>query len=1101
MLQKFLFVGVGGSGGKTLRFLRRKLRTRLDEAGYTDDLPAGWQFLHIDVPVVADGSHPDLPEQLPPGDYLGLAPKALGYHALDELLQGMGQPVRDHAAPWRPDAKMVGVPPRFGAGQYRAVGRTIAGATLKNVVARLQKCAVRLNHVNVDQELSRVAGVLTGQAGVTPYAPQVIVVTSIAGGSGGGAFLDICDAIRHVLPASKDQIAALLYTPDVFDDLPPASSAGVNANALASIAELLSGYWNNEPPSGPEFAFLQSAGAPVQQFESRGPSMSLLVGRSNGNISFTSQLDVYRASARALTAWTTDHDVQDMVHTTVVGNWTTKAQRTVDRTRLAPGRPSPFSALGYASVGLGRNRFATYSAERLAHHAVERLLRGHAIQITDGETPAAARDRHAQNHLYGYLERCGLRELGPEHNNVIDAVRGGPQSVRIERLAGTRSQMVSATTENMQSLSVHQARTRIMAEISDGWHEAISGEEQADIQRALAWSNDIQTQVIDATAELLGRIGAPVAARVLGLTITELTNEVMPELVGMARHQQHIIATTEQRVSSVFANFDGEILPGNPAIAKAADEGILSFEAEAERHLYELAARLLEDLAKNFLVPLRDAVDRAQQRLVTQDADPDAVQLWSMDAPPKKLEPAENELLLEEVNTYRDHFERLIQLTTGLDRRDEAIRTAVREMITGIADHSDSQVAIGRIDRWTPSQQTLHALDTPSQARFELTIDAEDLLARATDWINRPDTAFGDHVRESLTAYLDDHSVPPAEQLRRLDRFETALKQALATAQPLVEIDAGAYAHFHGPVASTSDLYNLVMSKLPFPTGHPARERVRHIFHWKSESELNAMFDDAPRPRIEMTTFLDAPSQPTVFASLTGPIAGDWATHRNQPGLGGFWQWRRTRPLTNALPVAPIVRRRMIRGWFVARLLNQVSVDDPLHSPVTIVGDDGARLSFPFPLLGPRIREMADVLPAVLESLSIALVDQPQTALEPYHRLEALGNSVGAAPGTTLSVELERWIADGWVAPSAPQPDPGMAGKAVDDRGARADVMLATLTRFIDFFEAYDDAAPSDGTPPPRSWEIREDIVQQLTALRHDIDEAREEADFTVGVG
>ena len=1099
MLQKFLFVAVGGSGGKTLRFLHRKLRTRLDEVGYTGDLPAGWQFLHVDVPVTPDGAHPDLPPQLPAGNYLGLAPRGLGYKALDQLLQSMGAPVRDHAAPWRPDANLVGVPPRFGAGQYRAVGRTILGATLKNVVTQLQKCAQQLAHVNVDQELTRVADALTGQPGVTPYPPQVIVVSSLAGGSGAGAFLDICDAIRHVLPASKDQIAALLYTPDVFDDLPPASRAGVNANALAAIAELLSGYWNNEPPAGPEFAFLQAAGVPVQQFESRGPSMMLLVGRSNGNIAFTSQLDVYRASARALTAWATDHDVQDMVHTTVVGNWMAKALRPVDRTRLAPGRASPFSAMGYASVGLGRNRLTTYAAERLARHAVERVLRGHSMQLADGETPAAARDRHAQNHLYGYLEHCGLRELGPDHNNVLDGVRGGSQAVRVERFAALRSRMVGATTKNMRSLSVDQAKTKIMAEISNGWHEAISREEQHDIQRALNWSGDVQTQVIDATAELLGRIGAPVTGRVLELAIAELTNEVVPELAGMARNQQHIIATTEQRVSSVFANFDGEILPDNPAIAKAVDEGILSFEAESERHLYELGARLLDDLAKNFLLPLRNAVGTAQQRLATDDS-VDAVQLWSMDAPPKKLQPAENELLLEQVATYPDHFERLIRATTGLDDRDGAIRTAVRQMVTGIADHADAQRVIHKVDRWTPSQETLNALDTPSQARFELALDADDLLSRATDWINRPNTAFGDHVRESLTAHLDDLSASPAEQLARLDRFEAALQQALATAQPLVHIDDASYAHFHGPVSSTSDMYNLVMSKLPFPAGHPARERVQRVFHWKSKAELNAMFDDAPRPRIEMTTFLDAPAQPTVFASLTGPIAGDWATHRNQSGIGGFWQWRRARPLTNALPVAPIVRRRMIRGWFVARLLNHVSVDDPLRSAVTIVDGTGARLSFPFPLVGARIREMADVLPAVLESIVIALVDQPQSALRPYHRLEELGNSVGAAPASTLSVELERWIADGSTLPSAPPPEPDLAGKAADSRGERADAMLRTLRRYIDFFKAYDDAAPS-GTPPARSWEVREDIIQQLTALYHEIDEAREEADFTVGVG
>ena len=40
MLRPFLFIGVGGSGGKTLWTLRDELRNRLDEAGYTGDIPA-----------------------------------------------------------------------------------------------------------------------------------------------------------------------------------------------------------------------------------------------------------------------------------------------------------------------------------------------------------------------------------------------------------------------------------------------------------------------------------------------------------------------------------------------------------------------------------------------------------------------------------------------------------------------------------------------------------------------------------------------------------------------------------------------------------------------------------------------------------------------------------------------------------------------------------------------------------------------------------------------------------------------------------------------------------------------------------------------------
>jgi hypothetical protein len=370
VLQKFLFVGIGGSGGKTLRMLHDNLETRLTQAGYRDGIPAAWQFLHIDVPMAPDGVDPSLPDQLPPGQYIGMAPRGLGYRDLDRMIDSRGRAVARHVAAWRPDAHSVSVAPAFGAGQYRAVGRTITAAALPSVVEGLKRSALRLADVAVDQEFSRVSQLLTGQSGVSDHEPQVVVVASIAGGSGAGAFMDVCDTIRQLMPNSKSQITAVLYTPDAFQELDPASRSGVNANALAALGELLAGYWNNEGPAEDEFALLNAAGVATSEVELRGPSQTLLVGRNNGEIALAGQMDVYRAVARALTAWTADKAVQDAMHATVIGNWTSKATRTVDRSPLAPGRAAPFSALGYATVDLGRERFARYAAKRLARAAV-----------------------------------------------------------------------------------------------------------------------------------------------------------------------------------------------------------------------------------------------------------------------------------------------------------------------------------------------------------------------------------------------------------------------------------------------------------------------------------------------------------------------------------------------------------------------------------------------------------------------------------------------------------------------------------------------------------------------------------------------------------
>jgi len=66
MLRRFLFVGLGGSGGKTLRYLRRDLLAWLHSVGWEgDDLPVGWQMLHIDSPTQQDGQEIRDVEMLP----------------------------------------------------------------------------------------------------------------------------------------------------------------------------------------------------------------------------------------------------------------------------------------------------------------------------------------------------------------------------------------------------------------------------------------------------------------------------------------------------------------------------------------------------------------------------------------------------------------------------------------------------------------------------------------------------------------------------------------------------------------------------------------------------------------------------------------------------------------------------------------------------------------------------------------------------------------------------------------------------------------------------------------------------------------------------
>lgn len=80
---KMLFVGCGGSGGAIVGYLMDQLRADFRRAG-VDKIPAAWQFVHVDMPPMAEPVAPGLGtiEQLG-GHYIPLSPAVGKYSLLD----------------------------------------------------------------------------------------------------------------------------------------------------------------------------------------------------------------------------------------------------------------------------------------------------------------------------------------------------------------------------------------------------------------------------------------------------------------------------------------------------------------------------------------------------------------------------------------------------------------------------------------------------------------------------------------------------------------------------------------------------------------------------------------------------------------------------------------------------------------------------------------------------------------------------------------------------------------------------------------------------------------------------------------------------------
>ena len=624
MLRPFLLVGVGGSGGKTLRVIREDLLRRLEKTTwYTehDDLPRAWQFLHIDVPTHPDGNDPDLPAQLPLAQYQGLVASGVTYPTIDKALAGDGRTTMgDAIAGWRPDPAKVKVPVQKGAGQYRTLGRMITVANLERVRAALEHAQRRLTGAEVMGELQAVTRILGGKALPSAPDPVVVVVSSLAGGSGAGAVIDVCDVIRSLGESWGSESMGILYAPDVFDYLPQEKRKGVRPNALATLAELLCGYWNTEGPSEATATLLTAHGLQLGAADRMGPRYPFLVGARNEHVSFATQNDIYRAMGRSIAAWVTSPVLQDRMVAYTQGNWSQTAGSVPDRLPLnANWAETPFSALGSARVGLGRDRFQDYAAQWMARKAVERTLRRHEeLRGPGDERLVRTIITDAADTVFGsFLSAVQLNERGEKRNDIIDALR--PSDDQELRDVIVRSVTATVCAEvPARGWSPTVIRQRIISELGAREGRFLDGHESGRRERARSWTTQVQDRLRRQVAMSIARNGVLVTTELLDRLETELASareEMKVEATRFRRWAEDI----QQQVAKELESGGAELLLGvNPQVASAVKRGIQTLEWKAEAQLRDLVAELIPDLVEGVVKPLATAVWQSSEVLAQQ---------------------------------------------------------------------------------------------------------------------------------------------------------------------------------------------------------------------------------------------------------------------------------------------------------------------------------------------------------------------------------------------------------------------------------------------------------------------------------------------------
>ncbi len=236
------FVGLGGTGKEVLL----RLRLRLYERFRTFDVPF-CRFLWVDTDLRATGAR---------GEDLSssLASVAFDEHEKFGLLHGsVGKDLSDiftnptqwpHIHEWLyPEVQRYGSEIRDGAGGVRAVGRLTFFAKYTALREALERKIGELSRMETIGETQRffrehgLPSVVTGGG----FSPTVYVVTSLAGGTGCGTFLDTAFLLRDIKAQTGNNADIFAYAllPNVYNPSPQGEIPQRSfANAYAALKEL-----------------------------------------------------------------------------------------------------------------------------------------------------------------------------------------------------------------------------------------------------------------------------------------------------------------------------------------------------------------------------------------------------------------------------------------------------------------------------------------------------------------------------------------------------------------------------------------------------------------------------------------------------------------------------------------------------------------------------------------------------------------------------------------------------------------------------------------------------------------------------------------------
>lgn len=1104
MLAPFLIIGVGGSGGKTIRSMRQTLLRRLRAKGWKGEFPEAWQFLEIDTVSTQGGGNFSAP-LLPPNQFLGLVPQQVDYLGLRKQLTGRipREDQKDALGGWLPEN--TAVPIQKGAGQYRTLGRAVVASQLPQLQQALVRSYSRLSAPGVIEELKDVSRTLYGKAEGTSPLPMALVISSVAGGSGAGIYLDVVEALKSISGDFEKRTQVLLFGPDVFNNIPAGLRDSIPANAMGAMNETLAGMWATGPGDG-SAALFNSAGLNGRGDSGFGPRNTYLIGASNGQVSFGDQDSVYRAAGESLATLASDEAVQTwMVEYAIVNVFVNSANPIIcnDASMLKESQnifhSQPLGSIGVGRVSIGLDRFSEYIAEGSARWTVERLLWPQFVPANpqNPQTPQQLIEEVADRSWSQFLNDTGLNERG-ESNDVISALIAPGLDDRRRTFAQNG---ISKVAFNVPPAGLPANQwISLVGQYFTGNRKSFETDELAEIYKvAQVWTSSIQDQVLKTVSLVSARQGLNVAARLIEklreevkfVATQELPLEASTELRKLDQIASKIASGLPQGLSSVQVAAMNEVV--GPILLKATE-----FITNALR--MNLASELMLDLDNSFLQPLemslRNSVSELlisatspQNRAGEKNPFPDFANITT-GVIPERFNPSVVERLLIDVSTFPEQLQTLIRQSLDESLQNNWENRFIERITLGtkLDSRGDSEMPslIKMRATWVPQNAAARRHSEGAQkAQFEMMTDPEQYIERNRDWLADPVTALGKFLVQDLVEYLI-HPDPTIQNKRRND-FSSAFSTALKLSAPLCSLNKALIGQVHQNVLSKGDRY-VHMSTIPFKDQGNLKDlydltvaEIQKANLWDPSESPKSFGNVGGIQQVDIFSTLTSAMNPMVFSSLMGPITESWSKNNSSSQLRqGFWTNRRSRPLTEAIPMAPEQTAKIVRGWFVGQIMNlRKQENKDSRGPKISIWSNADRkyVDFPHPLLGLKNESVVsnpDLLPAVLESLGLAMAHCDQASnlepLQPYWEMISLGEN--------FQDILENWVRRAQGLESAPTPDALVAGSAQGTFEERKAAILTALEKTQTFL---DSIVKSDERKEP--WEIsRTTEIRSLTA-------------------